>query len=136
MGLDTSHNAWHGAYSAFGRWRDKVAETAGYAVVTVDKEPHPVVMIDWGHITKGNLYGQWEQTPPDPLLVLIAHSDCEGVIHPEQAASLADRLEGLLPLLEYADDGGGHIGGYADKTRQFIRGLRDAVAANEPVEFF
>jgi hypothetical protein len=24
MGLDTTHDAWHGAYSAFMRWREKV----------------------------------------------------------------------------------------------------------------
>lgn len=29
MGLDCSHNAWHGAYSAFMRWRIKLAEVAG-----------------------------------------------------------------------------------------------------------
>ena len=29
MGLDTSHGAWHGAYSAFMRWREMVAEVAG-----------------------------------------------------------------------------------------------------------
>lgn len=28
MGLDTSHNCWHGAYSAFHRWRCKLAEVA------------------------------------------------------------------------------------------------------------
>jgi len=25
MGLDTSHDAWHGAYSAFMRWRTEIA---------------------------------------------------------------------------------------------------------------
>lgn len=29
MGLDTSHDCWHGAYSAFHRWRQKLAEVAG-----------------------------------------------------------------------------------------------------------
>src|SRR5690606_32189044 len=29
MGLDCSHDAWHGAYSAFMRWREKLAEVAG-----------------------------------------------------------------------------------------------------------
>ena len=28
MGLDCSHNAWHGAYSAFMRWRQKLADVA------------------------------------------------------------------------------------------------------------
>jgi hypothetical protein len=30
MGLDTTHDCWHGAYSAFMRWRRKLAEVAGY----------------------------------------------------------------------------------------------------------
>lgn len=29
MGLDTTHGCWHGAYSAFMRWREKLAEVAG-----------------------------------------------------------------------------------------------------------
>lgn len=29
MGLDTSHDCWHGAYSAFMRWRRAVAKAAG-----------------------------------------------------------------------------------------------------------
>jgi len=30
MGLDLTHGCWHGAYSAFMRWRQKIAELAGY----------------------------------------------------------------------------------------------------------
>lgn len=135
MGLDTSHDCWHGAYSAFTRWRHKLAEVAGY---TFEKCPKPhdymdQVAIDWSVITDANLQGDWEQTPSDPLLVLIAHSDCDGEILPAQALPLADRLEALLPLLE--GDGGGHIGSYRAKTEQFIAGLRKAAAANEPVDF-
>jgi hypothetical protein len=29
MGLDTTHNCWHGAYSAFMRWRQEIAKAAG-----------------------------------------------------------------------------------------------------------
>ena len=32
MGLDTTHDCFHGAYSAFSRWRNAVAEAAGYMV--------------------------------------------------------------------------------------------------------
>lgn len=32
MGLDTTHDAWHGAYSSFGDWRNQLAELAGYEV--------------------------------------------------------------------------------------------------------
>lgn len=30
MGLDVSHDCWHGAYSAFMRWRRKLAEVAEF----------------------------------------------------------------------------------------------------------
>lgn len=134
MGLDTSHDCWHGAYSSFNRWREAVAVAAGYAVYDVADHRSgrivPTVMLDWGHIMLQNLLGDWEKPPHDPLIVLIAHSDCEGFIHPEHAGPLADRLEELLPLLN--DD---PIIGHQAKTRQFIAGLRAAVAAGEAVDF-
>jgi hypothetical protein len=71
---------------------------------------------------------------PDPLIVLLAHSDCEGEIQEDFCGPLADRLEELLPLLG-EEDGGGHIGSYTTKTEQFIRGLRAAAEAGEPVGF-
>jgi len=144
MGLDTSHDCWHAAYSAFGRWRQKVAEVAGYAIWKVKYDDYPAtdtVMIDWGHLPENALMGDWPETPSDPLLVLIAHSDCEGIIRPEQGVPLADRLEELLPELEAVDatEGSvGHIeyhGGYAGAARKFIAGLRLAAAANEDVDF-
>ena len=132
MGLDTTHDCWHGAYSAFTRWRNKLAEVAGYKFYKEGGIDQP--LIDWGHITQENLFGQWKETPKDPLMVLIAHSDCEGEIFPEQAEPLADRLEALLPLLP-DDEAGGHIGNWRAKTQQFIDGLRAAAKEDEPVEF-
>jgi len=66
MGLDTSHECWHGAYSAFTRWRHELATVAGYDVVHVDGEVIPRVMIEWGHLTEANLFGEWAETPSDP----------------------------------------------------------------------
>lgn len=140
MGLDTTHDAWHGAYSAFTRWRDEIAKAAGYAFLKSDGAhgfSRDVVAIDWGHIPERALMGDWSglDAPKDPLMYLIAHSDCEGEIRPEQAAPLADALEALLPKLKGVP-GGGHIGpSFTEKTKTFIAGLRRAVAANEPLEF-
>lgn len=135
MGLDTSHDCWHGAYSAFSRWRDQLAKAAGYEFARIEGGSRDTILIDWGHIEDKNYNGEWDTTPSDPLIVLIAHSDCEGAIHPEQAKPLADRLEELLPLLPEGE-GGGHIGDWRVKTQTFIDGLRRAVAANEPVDFY
>lgn len=139
MGLDTSHDAWHGAYSAFSRWRQTIAEAAGYCVWKVQGEDgisRDTIMLEWHRYgaTK-ELFGDWSETPHDPLIVLFAHSDCEGVIHPAQAAPLADALEALLPELDGLPEAGGHIGTYRAKTEQFIRGLRAAVAKGEDVDF-
>lgn len=132
MGLDTSHDCWHGAYSAFGRWRNELARVAGYSFYKQDGMDIP--LIDWGHLPDETLFGEWERTPDDPLIVLIAHSDCEGVIHPAQAEALAKRLEELIPLLPQERDSG-HIGDWRAKTQQFVDGLREAVERNEDVEF-
>lgn len=138
MGLDCSHNAWHGAYSAFNRWRDEVARVAG---LPLSGEPGLMstqhLYINWDAITDDNIYGQWEMTPEDPLIVLIAHSDCEGSIYPEQAGPLADRLEEILPKLSERDSSG-HIernGGMVNVTQRFIAGLRAAVAKGEELGF-
>lgn len=156
MGLDTTHDCWHGAYSAFSRWREKLAEVAGYTFhihgepfklggtgMEVVATSRVMVDLDWGSIeaTIGrDLLGRWPAIPvrpdgtPDPLIILLGHSDCEGELQAEFLPALADRLEELLPLLE-GEDGGGHIGSYVEKTQTFIDGLRRASAAGEDVGF-
>ncbi len=77
----------------------------------------------------------WSSLGKDPLIVLLNHSDCDGIIKAKDCAPLADRLEKLLPALRSEGDGGGHIGSYEEKTRQFINGLRLAASRNEDVDF-
>lgn len=132
MGLDCSHDCFHGAYSAFNRWRNELAKVAGYSFAKYDGMEAP--SIDWGHLPDETVFGEWARTPEDALVVLIAHSDCEGVIHPAQAEALAKRLEELIPLLPQEKDWG-HIGDWRAKTQQFVDGLRLAVERNEDVEF-
>lgn len=134
---ETNTEAWYGAYSAFGRWRDTIAAAAGHGVAKVEGAFGIVrdeIQLDWDHITNDNLVGKWEATPSDPLVVLIAHSDCDGEIHPEQAGPLADRLEELLPQLPSEPDGG-HIGHWAVKTQTFIAALREAAESGQKVLF-
>jgi hypothetical protein len=138
MGLDTSHDCWHGSYITFGHWRNAIAVAAGYAVYDVmtghspgRAHPKPTVMLDWGHLgTRAHLLGEWEETPSDPLLVLIVHADDEGWILKEQAAPLADRMEALLPLIP--EDNGYE---YRTRAERFIAGLRLAVERGESVVF-
>jgi len=146
MGLDTTHGCWRGAYSAFMRWREKIAECAGL----------PPLMLMEGFFEKGNYtdpferdimdktkrrypYGnlpiRWDCLKPSALHQLLYHSDCDGEIEAENCGPIADALEELMPELEKAGDGGGHIGLYADKTQKFINGLREAASKGENVNF-
>lgn len=116
MGLDTTHNCWHGPYSAFGHWRAAVAKAAGIDD-WVKMNPDP---------TNAELFGRWKKTPDDPLMVLWSHSDCDGVIQEAQCVPLAEALLRLAPELD-----GEH---YAD-TLRFAAGLLVAAARKEDVEF-
>lgn len=124
MGLDTTHDCWHGGYYSFMAWRKKLAEVAG-----------------WGDLEKyDGYYGDREYPAPetDALTVLMNHSDCDGEIAAEWCGPLADRLAELLPLLPEEDAGvSGHLArrGWRGTTQKFIDGLRAAAAAGEPVEF-
>lgn len=151
MGLDTTHDAWHGAYSAFHRFRTKIAEAAGlpplelmegffhegqsseYSAMTYCAQRDQF----WGKYVlavRDALPIRWDWLKPDPLHTLLYHSDCDGDIAPEDCAKIAARLEELLPILS-ENEGAGHIPNWRDKTRDFINGLRRAAAANEPLEF-
>ncbi len=120
MGLDISHDCWHGAYSAFMRWRAKLAEVSGYGDI--------LKRVGFG----GNI--EWPKN--DPLVILLHHSDYDGEIKLEDCLPLAERLEELLPALKIAGDGNFHIGSYFDKTQIFIDGLRKAAKLKEDVKFY
>jgi hypothetical protein len=132
MGLDCSHDCFHGAYSSFNRWRNEIARIAGYEFEEYDGIQAPV--LDWDNLTQKNVEGEWDKTPDEPLLVLFAHSDCDGVIHPEQAKALADRLDAVKHKLPKKKDWG-HIGSWQETTQKFIDGLLLAAENGEDVEF-
>lgn len=138
MGLDTSHDCWHGPYSAFSRFRDALAEAAGFRHCT-GPLGIPCVELDWGGICRmigSDLAGEWKVMPvrhdgkPEPLIVLLAHSDCDGKIQANMCGPLADRIEELIPMLDAAGDNF-----RTNDARRFVAGLRRAAQAGEPVEF-
>jgi hypothetical protein len=158
MGLDTTHGCWRGAYSAFNRWRCKLAEVVGIPLELMEgfyRPPDEEAMRWLAPGTDGNgpvcksHYGpamhywletavkwlpiRWEVLSKDVLHVLLNHSDCDGDIKVYDCGPLADRLEQLLPLLD--GDGGGHVGNYREKTQKFINGLRRAAADGEDIQF-
>ena len=127
MGLDTTHDAWHGPYSAFGRWRLAVCEAAGIALVDRDDGLGKMPSLWLRKLPNERYQGEWpEGEPHDPLHVLIQHSDCDGRIAHRHAGPLADRLEALSFDDEYT----------TAKTTQFVAGLRQADKAGEDIEFW
>jgi hypothetical protein len=118
MGLDTTHDCWHGPYSSFMRWREEVCRAVG-----------------WGELRDYLGFGGAKQFPADdPLSVLLAHSDCDGEIAAEECLPLAERLEEIAPTLP--DEPKWHRAESAQaKALQFAAGLRRAAAADEPVGF-
>ena len=154
MGLNTTHGCWDGAYSAFHRWREKIAEVAGLPPLELmegffcahdSKGGVPTIYLDprADKLTRDGIERlearlpiKWDILKPDPALYeLLYHSDCDGELPAEICGPLADRLEQLLPLLPNGE-AGGHIGNWRDKTKTFIDGLRDAASKNEPVGFY
>lgn len=118
MGLDTTHDCWHGPYSAFGQWREVVCAAAGL-----------------GRIRDYIGFGGEKKWPTgDVITELLNHSDCDGEIAWHVCAPLADRLEVLMPEIQKSDRLS-VFPYYADSTDRFIRGLRRAHEARENVEF-
>lgn len=133
MGLDTTHDCWHGPYSQFMRWRqwlnhfimedraktgDEAAQKIAHMGATADA------------IEKAWADGHYDDQTV-PINVLMGHSDCDGEIAAEVCGPLADALEKLLDQMP-------ERGIYDEKrpaTLRFINGLRRAAAAGENVEF-
>ena len=148
MGLDTSHNCWHGAYSAFMRWRQEIAHVAGLPPLDLmegfypgDDYQDPIYWARKGlndekafDDLKRRLPIRWDCLKPSPLHKLLHHSDCEGEIAWQDCKPIADALAKLLPKMPKGD-AGCHIGNWRDTTSQFITGLRNAAKAKENVDF-
>lgn len=133
MGLDTTHNAFHGAYSSFSRFRQFVMKAIGGSY-----PPHDDESLDRGHFYWGEGYS--EETHRG-LHEFFTHSDCDGEISPQMCTVVADELASILPKIEElakTEDVAGHIlrdGGFVAVTMRFINGCRLAAELNEPLEF-
>ena len=160
MGLDVSHGCFHGAYSAFHRWRVVIAQAADIPLMCMEafygNDSPGGVAYDhyWSTLHDANasilryhyeeiehcLPIKWSVLRPRPLHDLLHHSDCDGYLAWPILIPLANDLESLLPdirELETADAGHiGQAGGYTRVTEIFIDGLWLAAAQGENVEFY
>ena len=153
MGLDCSHDAWDGAYSAFNSFRQVVCAAVGGSF-----PPHNYPGFGRGTITRDDLLGASKPLDNnmvyfgDPeiaedfdidegIVELLSHSDCDGEISPEMCKKVADGLEKIIPKISRmtGTPWSGHIesnGGYVAVTERFINGCREAYKNNEPLEFY
>jgi hypothetical protein len=141
MGLDTSHGAFHGAYSAFNRLRQAVARAAGGS--------YPPHFDDNGEYRKDIDQGFWyvpDDVSPEShpgLYEFLSHSDCDGEISPEMCIKVADDLEKLIPIMErdgydQGKENAGHLkgaGGIVACVRRFAEGCRLAAQNGEVLDF-
>lgn len=152
MGLDISHDTWHGAYSAFHRWRSVIAMAAGLPPLDLMEgfyskdSNNPLTLLnykypigdelDMAHLRRifEQLPIKWESLKPMHLHELLYHSDCDGEISYGKCGKIANELEAILDKLPDGE-GGGHIGNWRDKTKQFITGLRDANKKKQTLHF-
>jgi hypothetical protein len=129
MGLDISHGAFSAPYSNFARFRRTLWEAAGIELVDSQERPGERVPALWydERFTIDNYMGEWELLPEDPLVALIVHSDCDGILPSAVLSFLAHRIEELVPKIddEYQ----------REQATEFIEGCRAAADAGEDLEF-
>ena len=151
MGLDCSHDAFRGAYSAFNRLRQFVCAATGpdgsypphwqYNADGSLKEDQAGRVLRREGLEEGMFYigDEYDRDTHPGLWEFLTHSDCDGEISPDMCVKVADDLERLLPRMDALGwQAGGHIaarGGYLEAVRKFIAGCRAAAAANEPLDF-
>ena len=121
MGLDTTHDAWHGAYSSFNSWRTWLATQIGINLREME-----------GFTTNGI---KWD-TVNDDLKSLLNHSDCDGHLSSTECKKIANRLNTIVETLEHKDeypskDYNWHIA----KAKQFAKGCMSAYNEKEQLKF-
>lgn len=109
MGLDTTHDCWHGSYSNFMQFRIKLAQAIG-----------------------ADLKSTWEQEKEfdHDLHPLLNHSDCDGALTVYECKRT---LNGLKQVIQHPDIKSDEY--ILDKCNKFIAGLELAISKNEPVLF-
>jgi len=132
MGLDCSHDAFHGAYSAFNNLRrTMLMALGGWGYGHDDSAPDRVGMWCFPEGMDSDTHpGLWE---------LFAHSDCDGDIPPDICALLAKELRVLAPMMrKYEYECWGHIlrdGGYEACVIRFAEGCEAAAKKQESLRF-
>jgi hypothetical protein len=160
MGLDTSHNAWHGGYGLFNQWREWIAEQIGIPLelmeghYIIDGFPNLFSLLQYDY-PLGNeavmrrvrklqkqLPLKWTVFKPNPLHILLYHSDCDGYINWRDCGKIAKGLQNILnkvdeeiKISQTPDIAKATCEYNYNKTKQFIEGCTLAFTNKEKLEF-
>lgn len=117
MGLDTTHNCWHGPYSSFNRFRRSLGHQIGINIDDYD-----------GY---GGTIHKLEEMKHD-LKPLFNHSDCDGRLTVNECKSI---VKGLNNILENFNSEIESDYNFKEQIIQFRDGCFDAVSKKEMVHF-
>lgn len=139
MSLDVSHDAWSGGYSAFGRFREWLAHQVGIPLLAMDGFGGSFTMTQGigFNVTRSATCRAipWDILKPDPLHVLLNHSDCDGEISVHDLPGLEERLREVgaaawrdgIADVEHRE--------HVQECLRFAEGCRRAIEAGEPLDF-
>lgn len=122
MGLDTSHDCWHGPYSSFNDFRTRIAADQGIDDLRKFYKDNPTMDAK-----------PYEDAGVDPRIIpLLNHSDCDGTLSPIECKGIS------LFLSEYEQrivGTGIDDGLHRDNVKRFAEGAAKAWVLNQEVEF-
>ena len=117
MGLNTSHGAWDGPYSSFNNFRRWLANQIG------------INLSDYAGYMHG---GEKDLTTIDhPLMPLFNHSDCDGILTPDECRQIARGLKQVIDAAPKNNENHCHL----EAAERFRKGCIKAANAKENLEF-
>lgn len=121
MGLDTSHNCYHGSYSGFNNFRYWLASKIN-------------INLDEYEGYRGSGTKDLDTLIDIDIYPLLIHSDCEGILTVDESKQI---VKGLYEILEKLDDNDITFieTYYKSDLIDFIDGCNDAISKNENIEF-
>lgn len=118
------------SYAGFSHFRNQLAKAAGIGTKMDQEGLHEIPDLPMNSYPLDNFYGEWEQDPDDPLLALLVHSDCDGMLPARLCGLVADRVE---ELAEDAFEDSPYR--YDDHARRFVDDLRHCAESDHDLMF-
>jgi hypothetical protein len=118
MGLDTSHDCWHGPYGSFNRFRTTLAKQIG-----IDLNDYN------GYGGEGN---KDLNSIDHDIMPLLNHSDCDGRLTIAESRRI---IKGLNNILENYKEDIPCDYDFKEQIERFRNGCTDAVSKRQMIKF-